>query len=651
MPVIKCKMCTAPLEVIEGASTVKCEYCGSVQTLPRSQNEQLLALYDRANHYRSISEFDRAAMTYESILAQNPTDAEAHWGACLCRYGIEYVEDPRTGKRVPTCHRTQFTSILDDPSYKKALECADADARRVYQEEAAYIDSVQKKILAISSKEDPFDVFICYKETDAEGNRTPDSVLAQDIYYALTEKGHKVFFSRITLEDKLGSAYEPYIFAALNSAKVMLVIGTQPEYFKAVWVKNEWGRYLTLMQHDAKKMLIPCYKGISPYDMPDEFGALQAQDMGKLGWMQDLVRGVEKILGNAPAASTPAVAPVAPAINLRPIAAAIEDQDWAMANRLLSKALDTDPENGVLHYYAYLIKYELQDLMDMPYSPDYNPAADLLFQRMQRYGNAQLQAQCTQFLSDWKNQGIYLRAEANLKDEQYAEAARQYSTLGDYRDSVQKAARAKAMISLKKEIGNEADFYERKLQAAYPDKLAAYKKVLAATKKSGDYLPNFLYFLGSLITAAAPVLGFAGPDPSIAMIWGFGLGFIICEWFDMFVLDFWDFVKNVIVAAISAFVCGFIYQFLEDSADATLPLLIMLALGVIFLLTAIAKLRKVSSYRKNTKAVKDQYKTFVQPAINAIKKELNEKYSKDIPNVHSLLQKIPYDDFKPEDTL
>ena len=54
----------------------------------------------------------------------------------------------------------------------------------------------------------------------------------------MTAKGYKVFFSRITLEDKLGMQYEPYIFAALNSAKVMLAFGTKYEYFHAVWVKN-----------------------------------------------------------------------------------------------------------------------------------------------------------------------------------------------------------------------------------------------------------------------------------------------------------------------------------------------------------------------------------------------------------------------------
>lgn len=87
----------------------------------------------------------------------------------------------------------------------------------------------------------------------------------------LTQKGYRVFFSRITLEDKLGQEYEPYIFAALNSAKIMLAFGTDYDYYNAVWVKNEWSRYLKLMAKDKEKHLIPCYKNIDAYDMPKEF--------------------------------------------------------------------------------------------------------------------------------------------------------------------------------------------------------------------------------------------------------------------------------------------------------------------------------------------------------------------------------------------
>lgn len=56
------------------------------------------------------------------------------------------------------------------------------------------------------------------------------------------------------------------------------------------------------MASGQKKSLIPCYKGVDAYDMPKEFSHLQGQDMGKLGAIQDLVRGVEKLLGNGAAA-------------------------------------------------------------------------------------------------------------------------------------------------------------------------------------------------------------------------------------------------------------------------------------------------------------------------------------------------------------
>lgn len=57
-------------------------------------------------------------------------------------------------------------------------------------------NKLRTDILEIVKNEPPFDVFICYKERDAYGERTKDSVLAQDIYYALSERGMRVFFAR-----------------------------------------------------------------------------------------------------------------------------------------------------------------------------------------------------------------------------------------------------------------------------------------------------------------------------------------------------------------------------------------------------------------------------------------------------------------------
>lgn len=295
MATFKCKMCGGALEVNEQMTVCECEYCGTQQTLPKINDEQKINMFNRANHFRQQCEFDKAAEIYEKLAAESESDAELFWSLVLCRYGIEYVDDPVTKNKIPTCHRTQFRSILEDPDYRTALECADSIQRKVYEQEALKIFNIQKGIIEISNKEKPYDVFICYKETDENGRRTQDSVLAQELYYGLVQEGFKVFFSRITLESKLGTEYEPYIFAALNSSKVMVVVGTKPEYFNAVWVRNEWSRYLQLMQKDKSKIIIPAYKDMDPYELPDSLSMFQSQDMSKLGFMQDLIRGIKKV--------------------------------------------------------------------------------------------------------------------------------------------------------------------------------------------------------------------------------------------------------------------------------------------------------------------------------------------------------------------
>lgn len=351
--IIKCKMCGGDIDFIPGATYGTCEYCGSTSTIPQAEDENKLNRYNRANHFRRQCEFDKAVAAYKKILEQDDTDAEAHWGAVISRFGIEYVEDPATHQRIPTCHRVQVASILTDEDYLAAVENApDEESRRIYQEEAARIAEIQKGILAISANEKPYDVFICYKETDENGQRTRDSQWAQDVYYGLTEQGLKVFFSRITLEDKLGQQYEPYIFAALNSAKVMVVIGSRPEYFNAVWVKNEWSRYLSLMKHDHKRLLIPCYRDMDPYDLPEELSMLQSQDMSKIGFMQDLLRGVQKVMQQPTSApqvvrvETATVETNAPGVTslLKRAALFLEDGDTASAREYYDRVLDIDPE-------------------------------------------------------------------------------------------------------------------------------------------------------------------------------------------------------------------------------------------------------------------------------------------------------------------
>ena len=420
--IIKCKMCGGDLHPAENATTCACEFCGTMQTIPKLDSDRRLNLYDRANHFRRNNEYDKAMGIFEQILQDDRTDAEAYWSLVLCRYGIEYVEDPATGRRVPTVNRAQYTSILADDDYKSALQYADSVQRAIYEEEAGVIDGIQKGILAISRKEKPFDVFICYKETDAEGKRTPDSVLANDLYHQLTREGFKVFFSRITLEDKLGQQYEPYIFAALNSAKVMVVLGTKPEYFNAVWVKNEWSRFLALIRAGADKTLVPAYRDMDPYDLPEEFSHLQAQDMSKLGFMQDLIRGIRKLARpEAPqAAPTVVVQSDGTAANVQSLLGrafmALEDGEWSKADEFCEQALNLDFQNARAYLGKLMAELHVRREADLSGQP--RPlASNGHYQKALRFADETLKAE----LTGW-NEAIIRRNRQRQQAAEYAAA-------------------------------------------------------------------------------------------------------------------------------------------------------------------------------------------------------------------------------------
>lgn len=446
MSVFKCKMCGGSLEIVAGTTVVECQYCGTKQTLPRLSDERISNLYDRANHFRRNNDYDKALSIYEQILSEDRSDSEAYWSIVLCRYGIEYVEDPATHRRIPTINRAQYTSIFSDEDYKSAILYADDTQKAIYEQEAEQIDSIQKGILEVSQSEDPFDVFICYKETDANGRRTQDSVLATELYNELTREGYKVFFSRITLEDKLGQEYEPIIFAALNSAKVMVVLGTKPEHFNAVWVKNEWSRYLSLIRNGARNTLIPAYRDMDPYDLPEEFSHLQAQDMSKLGFMQDLTHGIKKILSagkttdkkeNAASGGTSIEATIDYALLL------IEDGNVQKANQLLEQVVATAPKHPMIYVAKLLIECGVkrqEDLARLDDSFDHSPN----YEKAVRFANPQLKATLEGYAEAVKKnsvKSIYDQAVSKMNngiyEDDFLSAKRLFDTISHYADAKQ----------------------------------------------------------------------------------------------------------------------------------------------------------------------------------------------------------------------
>lgn len=493
MSIFKCKMCGGSLEVEKGQTICECEYCGTKQTVSATDDEIVTNLYNRANNLRIKCEFDKAQEIYEKIVAKSPNEAEAYWGIVLCKYGIEYVEDPNIYKRVPTCHRTQLESVLTDVDYLSAIENADSNQRLIYEQEAKEIDKLQKDILSIVHNEKPFDVFICYKETDENGKRTVESVLANDIYYQLMQEGLKVFYAAITLENKLGQEYEPYIFSALNSAKVMLVVGTKPENFNAVWVKNEWSRYLKLMSNDRSKTLIPCFRDMDAYDLPDEFSHLQAQDMSKIGFINDIVRGIKKLI--APAKKQPINTVVVESNNtdiaplLKRAFIFLEDGNWKDADEYCERVLDLDPENAEAYLgklMAELKVHKQDDLAKLETSFDESDN----YIKAARYANEKLRDKLNSYLDviryndDEKMYKISVDLMATAKtEEDFINLAESFELLENFKDSKELAAKCRE----KAEEAKKESIYLNAIKLYNSDSVTEVKKSVDKFNKIINY--------------------------------------------------------------------------------------------------------------------------------------------------------------------
>ncbi|MEG1509820.1 MAG: toll/interleukin-1 receptor domain-containing protein, partial [Clostridia bacterium] len=295
-----CPQCGAQRRV-EG-SYIVCDSCGSknVNNILSSEEEVLLI---PAKDRLLAGDFDDATIKYSNIIDRFPKCYEAYWGSVLAKYGIQFVDDLREKKKVPTIHNTRIETIKEDSLYLNAIKYAPKETRENYEKYADMIETIRLEWIEKASKEKPYDVFICFKDSDLEHGieRTEDSVSASELYTFLSREGYNVFFSRESLRDKISEQYEPYIFNALNTAKAMIVYGSKAEYIESTWVKNEWRRYICKIRNGEKyaNSLIIAYEKMPISSLPREFQSLQCLDASKKTYYPDLLAHLKKVMENA----------------------------------------------------------------------------------------------------------------------------------------------------------------------------------------------------------------------------------------------------------------------------------------------------------------------------------------------------------------
>ncbi len=295
-----CKVCGEQLEDLVDGFYV-CKYCGSRWKVEAEANTPQAVKSEGAWEALRSGDFERAEERFDEAIAADKNDHEAYWGRALAGASIVYVNDLNENKKVPTCNNISEQSFADGSFVQKAIQLAPADIAAFYKQQAAYIDKVRTEWLQKASKEPAYDVFISYKDSDREHGieRTQDSVDAQELYTELIQRGYKVFYSRISLRDKVAEQYEPYIYNAIKTAKVMIVFAEKTEYVTATWVKNEWSRFKTRIEKKEKhpNSLVVVYKGLNPGELPLVLKSRQCLNMGDISFLTTLLKHVEKVVG------------------------------------------------------------------------------------------------------------------------------------------------------------------------------------------------------------------------------------------------------------------------------------------------------------------------------------------------------------------
>lgn len=109
---------------------------------------------------------------------------------------------------------------------------------------------------------------------------------------------------------------------------------------------------------------------MDPYNLPKEFSNLQALDMSKLGFMQDLIRGIKKltekeepepVIVNETKVVTNVVNNGAEQL-LKRAKLALEDAEFSKADDFCEQALNIDAENAEAYLIKLLIEYKLDSL-------------------------------------------------------------------------------------------------------------------------------------------------------------------------------------------------------------------------------------------------------------------------------------------------
>lgn len=276
-----CRYCGAPLE-LSGTTVCECQSCNILQSVPLIDSAEKRELLTRAEQLRREQRYDKAIQLYEKMITLSPTDADLYWALALCRYGVLFFADGGS-----VLQRTQAHSFTSDSDYQQALKFADEKQRGLMEHIAGSIDEKQREISELSIGKS-YDVLLCSGADDKSVK------CSTELYSRLCSENMNVFYPQVTLKETAKSEWEPFLFSAVYSAKVLIIAVTDRSIFDDVLAMNLCGRFMSGSM--SGRAVIPVLYGVPPEELPSELTKFQALNAASLGFEQDLAASVKALI-------------------------------------------------------------------------------------------------------------------------------------------------------------------------------------------------------------------------------------------------------------------------------------------------------------------------------------------------------------------
>ena len=350
-----CKMCGKLLPSAEGKSICECEYCGSRQTVPKLYKDKYAEIYNRACGLRFKTDFEGAEKLFSQLCEKFPDEPEGYWGKLLCRCGILYEDEPVSGMKLPVCHRAYGSSLMDDKDCCTALSLADAEQSAAYRREASAIEMLRREMLERVGTGVKYDVYICCRVSDENGNMTDDRIIADEIYSQLVQEGFRVFYSPVTLGEISAKDSESYVNAALNCAAALVIVSAENESFAAPRFKSEWSRCAAAAKRDDEKLVLTCIKNTDKGDVPAELADYPIMQASEMSFVAELIRMIRHHLnGTDSACGEGEITHTPPEKLIRRMNIFLADEDFEAAEEYSDMILDASPRCWQAHFTKFL---------------------------------------------------------------------------------------------------------------------------------------------------------------------------------------------------------------------------------------------------------------------------------------------------------